>query len=148
MKKISLIFALLALSYQGYSQGGIRADGTVTIRTTGAVSIVTNGNVQVNTGATLNSAATSTVKLTGAAQNLNFGASSTLGNLQVGGTANKTLQQNVAIATNLTFNGTGAGLLLGANNLTVNQGATVTGFSQANGYVVTNSTGSFVHGYT
>jgi hypothetical protein len=147
MKKISLVLSLLALSYQGYSQGGIRADGAVTIRMMGAVSLVTNGNVQINTGATLNSAATSTIKLDGAAQNANFGSGTTLGNLEIAGTGNKTLQQNVGIATNLNFSGTAASLLLGANSITVNQGATVIGASQANGYVVANSTGNFLHGY-
>jgi hypothetical protein len=148
MKKIPLILSLLALSYQGYSQGGIRADGGVTIRMMGAVSLVTNGNVQINTGATFNSAAASTIKLDGATQNANFGAGTTLGNLEIAGTGNKTLQQNVGITTNLNFSGAAASLLLGANNITVNQGATVTGASQANGYVVTNNTGRFLHGYT
>ncbi len=136
MKKVNIIlFSLLALGQMGLAQG-IRLDGAVALRTDGAASIVTSGNFQVNAGGILTLASTSTIRLDGAAQTVDFGGA-TLGTFLVEGTGNKTVQQNLTCV-NLTVS-TGATLVVPANVTT-----TVTTALNYAGNITVQSGGSLV----
>jgi hypothetical protein len=127
----------------------IKGENGLRLVTTGNVQLVTNTDFTLDATSNLLSSATSTLLLNGAAQNLNLGSTATpLGNLVVAGTANKTLQSNASVATNLNFAGTNANLNLGNFNIAIADVATVTGAASATGFVNTNGTGQYLQGYT
>ncbi len=119
----------------------------VTNNATGTINIEGNGILEVQGNLTnsgnLNTSSTSKVKFTGAlASNLNAGLDS-IANLELAKTAavNVTLTGGVVIKNNLDFNSASASsLMLGANNITFNSAATITGHDN-NEYMVTASTG-------
>jgi hypothetical protein len=151
MKKNAFLLLSLGLLATQVKAQGVRADGAVRLVASGAIQLVADGGVSINTGATFTTSPTSTFRLSGANQNADFGAGTTLGILLAEGTGNKTLQRNVTCAT-LTVN-SGPTFIVPANiaatitsqlnyagNVTVQSGGALI---QTTGSTLGTSTGTF-----
>jgi hypothetical protein len=150
MKNLNLFLLAAALSTPCLAQD-LRVDGTANIVLTGTAQLNVGGSVTFNAGSVLNAPATTTFKVSGGSQTMNFGGN-TLGILQLEGTGIKTLQQDLTCANLVVNNGTTltlpSGIDLTANtqvsyagNITLNSGAALV---QTTGSTLGTTTGTFL----
>ena len=136
LKKLPLTFFLMSSMAVNFASAQLFIDNAQFFIQPGA-SVTVQGDVTSNTDIQ----GTGKLILKGTAnQNINMGGF-TIPNLEMDNTANVTLTGNLKVGTSLLF--TNGKIVLGANNLTLTDVATVTG-QGASKFVETNSTGQLI----